>query len=325
MKVIWRTKKGSLMYQSLQLVGDPPPLLVFEISEQGVAGVRRNPKTLAVEARAFCPLPQGAVEASAVKENVHNPEELRQAVEAVLQQLGPVRRPDVALILPDDSSRLTVLDLDKLPADARERLALIRWRLKKTVPFDIDRARISYLPQPSASGVSVLVAATPPEVVQQYEAPFQLAGLFPGYVSLSTAAALNLTRGGGMNVLAKMAGRTLTIVALQNGAVRMIRHVDLAEHSARRGRGAIAGHGQRPVPDLCFHQGQSGNAGLEAAAVRLRKSAAAGPRFLPAGIGLRSRAVALPRRRRQRKRSRFVGLHASELRRRASRQGISTT
>lgn len=246
MKVIWRTKKGSLMYQSLQLVGDPPPLLVFEISEQGVAGVRRNPKTLAVEARAFCPLPQGAVEASAVKENVHNPEELRQAVEAVLQQLGPVRRPDVALILPDDSSRLTVLDLDKLPADARERLALIRWRLKKTVPFDIDRARISYLPQPSASGVSVLVAATPPEVVQQYEAPFQLAGLFPGYVSLSTAAALNLTRGGGMNVLAKMAGRTLTIVALQNGAVRMIRHVDLAEHSP----GAVEARLQDMVSDL---------------------------------------------------------------------------
>jgi type IV pilus assembly protein PilM len=229
-KIIWRTKKDSLMYQSLQLVGDPPPLLVFEISEQGVAGVRRNPKTLAVEARAFQPLPQGAVEPSAVRENVHEPGEFQQAVQTVLQELGPAKRPDAALILPDDSSRLTVLDLDKLPADARERLALIRWRLKKTVPFDIERARISYQPQPSPAGVSVLVAATPPEVVQQYEAPFQQAGLFPGYVSLSTAAALNLTRGGGMNVLAKMAGGTLTIVALANGAVRMIRHVDLAEH-----------------------------------------------------------------------------------------------
>jgi type IV pilus assembly protein PilM len=217
------------MYQSLQLVGDPPPLLVFEISEQGVAGVRRNARTLAAEARAFQPLSRGAVEPSAVKENVHDADQLQNAVQTVLQDLGPARRPDAALILPDDSSRLTVLDLDKLPADARERLALIRWRLKKTVPFDIERARISYQPQPSRGGVSVLVAATPPEVVQQYEAPFQQAGLYPGYVSLSTAAALNLTHGGGMNVLAKMAGRTLTIVALENSAVRMIRHVDLAE------------------------------------------------------------------------------------------------
>lgn len=233
------------MYQSMQLVGDPPPLLVFEVSEQGVAGVRRHAKTLAVEARAFQPLPEGAVEASAVKENVHHPDEFRQAVQTVLEELGPAKRPDVALILPDDSSRLTVLDLDKLPADARERLALIRWRLKKTVPFDIERARISYQPQPVHSGVSVLVAATPPEVVQQYEAPFQEAGLFPGYVSLSTAAALNLTRGGGMNVLAKMAGNTLTIVALDS-AVRLIRHVDLAEHPP----GAVQERLQDMVSDL---------------------------------------------------------------------------
>jgi type IV pilus assembly protein PilM len=245
-KVIWRTKKDSLMFQSYQLVGDPPPLLVFEISEQGVAGVRRNPKTLAVEARAFHPLPEGAVEPSAVKENVHRPEELQHAVENVLQELGPAKRPDVAVILPDDSSRLTVLELDTLPADARERLALIRWRLKKTVPFDIERARISYQPQPVSTGVSVLVAATPPEVVQQYEAPFQHMGLYPGYVSLSTAAALNLTRAGGMTVLAKMAGSTLTIVALGNGAVRLIRHVDLAEHPP----GAVKERLQDIVSDL---------------------------------------------------------------------------
>ena len=219
------------MFEHLKrLVADPAPLLVFEISEQGVAGVRREAKKLAVEARAFRPLGGGVVEPSAVKENVHRPEELQQAVDDLLNELGPARRPDVALILPDDSSRLTVLDLDKLPGDARERLTLIRWRLKKTVPFDIERARISYQPQTLRSGVSVLVAATPLEVIQQYEAPFRQAGLFPGYVSLSTAAALNLAPDGSMTALAKMAGRTLTIVAVQAGAVRMIRHVDLAAH-----------------------------------------------------------------------------------------------
>ena len=211
-----------------KLADDPPPLLVFEISEQGVAGVRRDAKSLAVEARAFRPLGGGAVEPSAVKENVHRPEELQQAVDEVLTDLGPARRPDVALILPDDSSRLTVLDLDKMPRDARERLTLIRWRLKKTVPFDIERARISYQAQSLSSGLSVLVAATPLEVVQQYEEPFRQAGLFPGYVSLSTAAALNLAPEGEMTALAKMAGSTLTIVAINAGAVRMIRHVDLA-------------------------------------------------------------------------------------------------
>ena len=219
------------MLESLKhLVADPPPLLVFEISEQGVAGIRRNAKTLEVEAHTFQPIGEGAVEASAVKENVHRPEEFQQAVESTLRDLGPAKRADIALILPDDSSRLTVLDLDKLPGDARERLTLIRWRLKKTVPFDIERARISYQAQAAGEGVSVLVAASPPEVVEQYEAPFQRAGMLPGYVSLSTASALNLTPLGGMTALAKMAGRTLTIVALDGGAVRLIRHIDLAAH-----------------------------------------------------------------------------------------------
>jgi type IV pilus assembly protein PilM len=214
-----------------ELAADPPPLLVFEISEQGIAGVRRNAKTRAVEARAFQPLPEGAVEASSVKENVHRPDDLREAVAAVIRELGPVRRPDAAVILPDDSSRLTLLDFEKLPGDAKERLALIRWRLKKTVPFDIDRARISYQAQPLGSGLSVLVAATPPEIVEQYEAPFEEAGLFPGSVSLSTAAALNLVPEGAMTLVAKLAGRTLTIAATERGAVRMIRHVELAGDS----------------------------------------------------------------------------------------------
>jgi type IV pilus assembly protein PilM len=220
------------MFERLkQLVADPPPLLIFEVSEQGVAGVRRNAKTLEIEARTFQPIGEGAVEASAVKENVHRPEEFQQAVESTLRDLGPVKRPDIALILPDDSSRLTVLELEKLPGDARERLTLIRWRLKKTVPFDIERARISYQAQAAGEGVSVLVAASPPEVVQQYEAPFQQAGLMPGFVSLSTASALNLAPVGGMTALAKMAGRILTIVALDGGAVRLIRHVNLAEQA----------------------------------------------------------------------------------------------
>lgn len=241
-----------------QLVADPPPLLVFEISEQGVAGIRRNPKTLEVEARTFQPVGKGTVEASAVKENVHRPEEFQQAVEATLMDLGAAKRPDIALILPDDSSRLTVLELDKLPGDAKERMTLIRWRLKKTVPFDIERARISYQAQTGGEGVSVLVAASPPEVVQQYEAPFQNAGLLPGYVSLSTASALNLTPVGGMTALAKMAGRTLTVVALDEGAVRMIRHIDLAAHPPEAVRARLQDMVSDLFPTFVFVQDNLG-------------------------------------------------------------------
>jgi type IV pilus assembly protein PilM len=214
---------GRLKY----LAVDPPPLLVFEISEQAIAGVRRNPKTFDVEAASVRDLAPGVIEPAAGKPNVLRPEEFEAAVQDVLGAIRLPRRPDAALILPDASSRLTVLDFDELPGDATERLRLIRWRLKKTVPFDIETARISYQVSPSLKGVSAMVAVTPADVVRQYEMPFERAGLWPGFVSLSTAASLNLLPAGEMTLFAKLAGRALTMTAVSNDAVRMVRCVDL--------------------------------------------------------------------------------------------------
>ena len=42
-----------------------------------------------------------------------------------LDQLGPIRRPEAALILPDACSRLTVLEFDNLPPKTDERESLI--------------------------------------------------------------------------------------------------------------------------------------------------------------------------------------------------------
>ena len=214
---------GRLKY----LAVDPPPLLVFEISEQAIAGVRRNPKTFDVEAASVRDLAPGVLEPAAGKPNVLRPEDFEAAVQDVLSAIRLPRRPDTALILPDASSRLTVLDFDELPGDATERLRLIRWRLKKTVPFDIETAKISYQTSPSPKGISAMVAATPVDVIRQYEAPFERAGLWPGFVSLSTAASLNLLPAGGMTLFAKLAGRALTMTAVSDDAVRMVRCVDL--------------------------------------------------------------------------------------------------
>jgi type IV pilus assembly protein PilM len=216
------------MLRSLQhLLDDPPPLLLFEISDRAVVGVRRHPKTLEVEAHGMRPLAPGMVEPTLGRQNVHDPERLAEAVSSLVQELGPVKRPDAALFLPDASSRLTVLDFDKLPGDAAERAKLIRWRLKKTVPFDVDHAKLAYQPQPAPHGVVVFVAVTPPEIVRQYEAPLEQAGLWPGFVSVSLASVLNLVPASDMTLVVKMAGQSLHMAALDHGSVRMIRTVDL--------------------------------------------------------------------------------------------------
>ncbi len=57
---------------------------------------------------------------------------------------------DVALILPDFSTRIAVLDFDSFPSDPKEQAALIRFRLKRSVPFDVESAALSYFAQPAA-------------------------------------------------------------------------------------------------------------------------------------------------------------------------------
>lgn len=211
-----------------RLLVDPPPPLVVEISSRGVSAVTRDSKAGEVTARARRDFPPGLLDLSPNRPNIQDAAAFDEAVGGVISELGDLRRPDMALILPDNCSRLTVLDFDSLTGDARERLKLIRWRLKKTVPFDVETARIAYRTWPVANGVAALVAAGPAEIIRQYEAPFERRGLWPGHVSLSTCAALNLLSNDSMALLAKRAGRALTMAAVEAGAVRMVRSVQLA-------------------------------------------------------------------------------------------------
>jgi type IV pilus assembly protein PilM len=214
----------------IEWLRDPPPSLVFEISEVGVSLARMAPKSRLPEKLTFSPLAEGAIEPSPIRENVRNADELDRALADVLAQSNgsvPIRRKEAALLLPDNCARLTVLDFESLPGDPRERLQLIRWRLKKAVPFDADTAAISYQVQKSSDKrISVLVAVSPLEVVTQYEAAVRKLGLVPGHVSISVATALNLVVEQGVTMLAKLAGHTLSLVVIDQGRVRLVRALD---------------------------------------------------------------------------------------------------
>ena len=215
------------------LFRDPPALFAIEVGRSFVAGVRRDPKTFEAVARAYCTLDSNVVEPSSRKPNVHQPEILAQAIHKIWTELGPARSPDAALILPDTSSRLTVLDFDYLPNDEKQRLQLIRLRLKKAVPFDVQNARIAYQAWKIDSGFAVLVAITPAEIIEQYEQALKSTGLQPGYVSLSAVVALNLLPDSEMNLFAKLSEDCLTMIACDVQAVRMVRSVELTPNARK--------------------------------------------------------------------------------------------
>jgi type IV pilus assembly protein PilM len=126
-----------------------------------------------------------------------------------------------------------VLDFDTFPTDLDEQQALVRFRLKKSVPFEVDTAMVSYVEQPRASNgatgarVEILAAVMSSEIVEQYEAPFRAAGFHPGLVTTSSIAALNLLEANGITLLVKLGGRVLSVLVLRDNAVKLARCIEM--------------------------------------------------------------------------------------------------
>ena len=71
--------------------------------------------------------------------------------------------------------------------------------MKRSVPFDVESAAVSYWAQArGGKKMDVVVVMAPLEIVSRYEAPFRAAGMNPGLVTTSSLAALELAPEAGL-------------------------------------------------------------------------------------------------------------------------------
>lgn len=209
----------SLIHSLQSLLKDPPPEFAFEISADGIAMQRtRPPATLQ-----FVALPEGVVTPSPTAENITDAHAVTAAIRKLLPPGGGRRT--ATLILPDSAMRLAVLEFENLPEKDEEKLALVRFRLKKTVPFDVEHAAVSFQVQP---GNKVLVAVTPAEVIAQYESPFRAAGLAPGIVTPAALALLELLPATGSYLVAHQNSGALSVLVIGNGILTLSRSLELS-------------------------------------------------------------------------------------------------
>jgi type IV pilus assembly protein PilM len=199
--------------------------MAFEISQAGIAAAR-------IGSRAemdFAPLPEGALVISPLKENVIDEEGFSQAVRSLITNQ---KRKDVALILPDFCARLAVLDFDSFPTEPKEQASLIRFRLKRSLPFDAESAALSYHAQPAVrKHIDVVAVMSPQDIVSRYEAPFRAAGLQPGLVTTSSMAALELASDGGLSVMAKITGHVITVLVREKSTLKLVRCLEIPSSS----------------------------------------------------------------------------------------------
>src|ERR1051325_5349079 len=144
---------------------DPPPAMAFELSAAGVASVRIGAKT----ERDFRPLKPGTLAISPLRDNIVDADELAKVVRESASPAPKAKRRDVALIIPDYCTRISVLDFDDFPSDPKEQLSLVRFRMKKAVPYDVESAAVSYWPQHAGEKkYDVVVVVAPIEIVARY-------------------------------------------------------------------------------------------------------------------------------------------------------------
>lgn len=174
------------------------PRLAVEIRWGGVVAARADDASTGVlTAVAKADLPIDAVEPGLRAGNFRVPSDVvaavRRALEAVTEK-GIGR--EVTLVVPDSAVRVLLLDFDSLPSKPVEALPVVRFRLKKLLPFEADDAAVSYQIMGGKSatakgGLRVVAVAIPREVLAEYEAVVREAGFEPGAVLPSTMAALS--------------------------------------------------------------------------------------------------------------------------------------
>jgi type IV pilus assembly protein PilM len=214
-----------MMLPLAQLLKDPPPSYAFELSEAGIAFAKIG----ATPQINFQPFEPGVLSVSPVHDNIQKPELLAEQINALVPPDG-TRKRRAALILPDYCSRLAVLDFDAFPSAHEEQRALVRFRMKKSVPFDVDTAMVSYYAQERAAAdkkIEVVVAIMATEIVSRYEAPFRAAGFLPGYVTTSALATLNMLQPDGVTLVVKVSGRTLTALVVDGTVLKLVRCVEI--------------------------------------------------------------------------------------------------
>lgn len=153
------------------------------------------------------------------------------ALRKALEQIGlrpNSRGADISLIIPDGACRVLLLDFESLPGKAAEAVPLIRFRLKKLVPFDSDSAALSYqIMSQSRQMVRVLAVTIPRDVLDEYETAVREAGYEPGAVLPSTLSALAATDASTISLVVNISPLSITTAIAREGILMLHRTVDL--------------------------------------------------------------------------------------------------
>jgi Tfp pilus assembly PilM family ATPase len=218
------------------------PAVAIEIAAGRVSGATvdwRGGQAF-VAAHAVEPLPEGALVPSLTAANLHDRATVITALNRVMERLGRPRR--VGLIVPDVVAKVSLLRFEKIPTRAQDLDQLVRWQVRKSAPFPIEEAQVSYVQgQRAADGQEMIVSLARRVVIEEYERLCTDAGAYAGLVDLATFNVINAVLAG--SAAAQSAGDWLLVnVAPDSASIALLRgpHLIFFRNRAAETDGTLA-------------------------------------------------------------------------------------
>ena len=183
------------LFTSLREGTAPPVAVEIAAGRVAAASLERRGGQPVVSQHATELLPDGALVPSLTASNTHDRAAVMTALNRVLEKVGRPRR--IGLVVPDAIAKVSLVRFEQVPARSTDLDQLVRWQVRKSAPFPIEEAQVSYVPAlRHPDGQEFLVSLARRDVIHEYEALCVEAGAHAGLVDLATFNVVNVLLAG---------------------------------------------------------------------------------------------------------------------------------
>ena len=188
------TKSPSWIERALGIAPIPPPPHVFALDSRELryGAFHTGPQGFVFDTFKSIPVPDDCLGTAVLGGPLRDVKAFWELLQNLLGDLGPI--PEATLVLPDSWLRLTFAETEALPRRRKMREEMIRFKLKRLVPFRVDELRVAateVTPYPEHElPVRVMLGFGIEALLKQLEDAFQAVGITLGRVTNSTLAVL---------------------------------------------------------------------------------------------------------------------------------------
>jgi type IV pilus assembly protein PilM len=175
-------------------LASPPPTVGVEVATSHVTVLALSGwgREATIAGYAVEPLPAGAVTAALNAPNVNDEAALTAAITSAMQKVAPRTR-RVGLVLPDTVAKVSLIRFEKVPAKTQDLDQLIRWQVRKTAPFRVEDAQVSWMAgaQLDGGGREFIVSMARRDVIQTFERVCDAVGVHAGLIDIASFSLVN--------------------------------------------------------------------------------------------------------------------------------------